>query len=132
MTDQTAVDRSIVALHDVAKTFANGTTALPRPIAWTLFRVGVGICGPHERSESPMFRVRLRDVQRGISGGVRHSCRHGPPPHNIKVCILEAGNEDVWGEIICCAGPRPQRGSTTELLEFLATEKRKREGKKTN
>jgi NitT/TauT family transport system ATP-binding protein len=28
MTDLTAVDRSIVALHDVAKTFTNGTTAL--------------------------------------------------------------------------------------------------------
>jgi hypothetical protein len=28
-----------------------------------------------------------------ISGEVGHSCRHGPPPHRIKVCIVQMDND---------------------------------------
>src|SRR4051812_24087609 len=34
-----------------------------------------------------------------IAGKLAHSCRHGPPPHRIKVCITKKGNEKVWGVI---------------------------------
>lgn len=27
-----------------------------------------------------------------VSGGVSHSCRHGPPPHRIKVCVVKKDN----------------------------------------
>jgi len=27
-----------------------------------------------------------------VSGAVSHSCRHGPPPHRIKVCIVKRDN----------------------------------------
>lgn len=28
-----------------------------------------------------------------ISGELAHSCVHGPPPHEIKICITQAGND---------------------------------------
>ena len=34
-----------------------------------------------------------------IVGAVAHSCRHGPPPHRIKVCITRIDNKKAWGEI---------------------------------
>lgn len=27
-----------------------------------------------------------------VRGGVSHSCRHGPPPHRIKVCVVKRDN----------------------------------------
>ena len=43
-----------------------------------------------------------------IAGELAHSCRHGPPPHHIKVCITKKGNEKVWREIEA-AGPQKPR-----------------------
>ena len=34
-----------------------------------------------------------------IAGGVAHSCRHGPPPHRIKVCLTKVDNKTNWPEI---------------------------------
>ena len=34
-----------------------------------------------------------------IAGELAHSCRHGPPPHRIKVCITKKGNEKFWPAI---------------------------------
>ncbi|MDO8876335.1 MAG: hypothetical protein Q7V40_09535 [Pseudolabrys sp.] len=34
-----------------------------------------------------------------IAGELAHTCRHGPPPHRIKVCITKKGNEKFWREI---------------------------------
>ena len=31
-----------------------------------------------------------------VSGEISHSCRHGPPPHEVKVCITKSGNKEVW------------------------------------
>lgn len=42
-----------------------------------------------------------------ISGKVGHSCKHGPPPHKIKVCITKKYNEKVWPAISEKVGPRP-------------------------
>ena len=43
-----------------------------------------------------------------IAGEIAHSCRHGPPPHHIKVCITKKGNEKFWREIEA-AGPQKPR-----------------------
>ena len=34
-----------------------------------------------------------------IVGAVAHSCRHGPPPHRIKICITKIDNKKIWPEI---------------------------------
>jgi hypothetical protein len=31
-----------------------------------------------------------------VDGKLGHSCKHGPPPHRIKVCITRKGNESIW------------------------------------
>jgi hypothetical protein len=42
-----------------------------------------------------------------ISGGVAHSCRHGPAPHSILVCLLKKDNPELWASIEEEIGPRP-------------------------
>ena len=34
-----------------------------------------------------------------VSGEVAHTCRHGPPPHRIKICIPKTCNKEDWKEI---------------------------------
>jgi hypothetical protein len=41
-----------------------------------------------------------------IAGKLAHTCTHGPPPHNIKVCITKKGNEKFWSAIEEAVGPR--------------------------
>jgi hypothetical protein len=38
-----------------------------------------------------------------VEGEVGHSCRHGPPPHKIKVCVVKTGNERVWPNVLLAA-----------------------------
>jgi hypothetical protein len=45
-----------------------------------------------------------------IEGTLAHSCRHGPAPHRIKVCLTRKGNESVWNDVLAIVGPRPGRG----------------------
>jgi hypothetical protein len=35
-----------------------------------------------------------------IVGSISHSCRHGPPPHRIKVCIVKKSNRQVWDRLL--------------------------------
>jgi hypothetical protein len=44
-----------------------------------------------------------------IDGELAHSCRHGPPPHEIKVCITKKHNEQLWPQILQIVGPKPKR-----------------------
>ena len=44
-----------------------------------------------------------------IEGRLAHSCRHGPPPHEIKVCATKKHNEKVWPHILRIVGPKPER-----------------------
>jgi hypothetical protein len=41
-----------------------------------------------------------------ITGVVAHSCRHGPPPHHIKVCLTRIDNKGIWPELERAAPPR--------------------------
>lgn len=41
-----------------------------------------------------------------VRGDIAHSCIHGPPPHNIKVCLMKRDNSGgVWNRLIQIAGP---------------------------
>jgi hypothetical protein len=42
-----------------------------------------------------------------IAGELAHSCRHGPGPHRIKVCITKIDNKKNWREIERVAPARP-------------------------
>jgi len=44
-----------------------------------------------------------------IAGELSHTCRHGPPPHRVKVCITKKGNEKFWRAIddVAPEGPVP-------------------------
>ena len=42
-----------------------------------------------------------------IDGRLAHSCRHGPPPHRIKVCVTKKFNETIWPKILALVGPKP-------------------------
>lgn len=45
-----------------------------------------------------------------VSGAVGHSCRHGPAPHWIRVCVLKKDNDpDVFARVLSLAGPKPSR-----------------------
>ena len=37
---------------------------------------------------------------RMIDGELGHSCRHGPAPHRIKICITKKGNEAVFDLVV--------------------------------
>lgn len=42
-----------------------------------------------------------------LGGELGHSCRHGPPPHEIKVCITKAGNDPkVYAALAARAGSK--------------------------
>jgi hypothetical protein len=43
-----------------------------------------------------------------LSGKIAHSCKHGPPPHKVKVCITKKYNEKAWPLILAKAGPKPE------------------------
>ena len=45
-----------------------------------------------------------------VKGDIAHSCIHGPPPHNIKVCLVRKDNSNqVWARLLELAGPKPRR-----------------------
>jgi hypothetical protein len=93
-------------------------------MSWMLFPVGTGIfVGGRMRARKVSCSL-YGYVYEAISGGVFHSCKHGPPPHNIKVCVIEKGNEAVWEQVLQCAGPRPQAGSVAEEIQRVNRTKR--------
>ncbi len=45
-----------------------------------------------------------------LDGDLDHSCTHGPPPHEIKICIVKKDNDaDVFRELLRKAGPKPAK-----------------------
>jgi hypothetical protein len=65
--------------------------------------VGGGI---QRRSQWHVYGYVMCDAM--LSGKIAHSCRHGPPPHRVKVCITKKYNEDVWPLIVEKVGPKPE------------------------
>jgi hypothetical protein len=61
-----------------------------------------------------------------VSGKLGHSCKHGPPPHRIKVCITKKYNEKIWPKIAEKVGPKPiprrqQRRMRRKMKQQAAT-----------
>ena len=56
------------------------------------FHVSAYSGGVKARSPYPMLYaiIKCTDIPEGEEFG--HSCHHGPPPHNIKVCIVQRDN----------------------------------------
>ena len=55
-----------------------------------------------------------------VDGTLAHSCRHGPPPHWIKVCVTRKYNEKIWDRIIAIAGPKPPTRRQARALKKAA------------
>ena len=41
-----------------------------------------------------------------VEGEVDRSCRHGPPPHRMRVCLPKSCNKDAWKAILAAAPPK--------------------------
>lgn len=44
-----------------------------------------------------------------VVGSISHSCRHGPPPHAIKVCVVKKSNRQVWDRLLAMATAEQER-----------------------
>jgi hypothetical protein len=62
--------------------------------------------GIQQRSAWHVYGYVMCDAM--LSGKIAHSCKHGPPPHRVKVCITKKYNEDVWPLILAKVGPKPE------------------------
>jgi hypothetical protein len=60
---------------------------------WDRVSGGVG----RKTSHDTLFGYVMCDG--AMSGEVAHSCRHGPGPHKIKVCIPKTCNKEDWKAI---------------------------------
>jgi hypothetical protein len=113
-------------LVEVRREWNDGATAMYRLDAvsgWHWHCVGGGMNAWGSR-DFPHGYVKCNEA---VSGRVSHSCKHGPPPHNIKICILQEGNEAVWDKVIQCAGPRPRSESDAGKNQRDKTERRFRD-----
>lgn len=54
---------------------------------WTDISSGVGARAPQEFIHGYIMCDEI------VEGGVAHSCKHGPAPHRIKVCVVQKDNE---------------------------------------
>ncbi len=71
---------------------------------WRTVSGGVNAMAPQ-----PFIHARVWCNQM-IKGDLAHSCGHGPPPHEILVCVVKRDNEpDVFAKLERMAGPRPKR-----------------------
>src|SRR5437764_882387 len=69
--------------------------------------------GANRRSPRPARRGARGSIARPVG----HSCRHGPPPHHIKVCITKIDNRKTWGEIERAALRRADDPGTPERFQ---------------
>jgi hypothetical protein len=61
--------------------------------------------GLQHRSQWHVYGFVMCDAM--ISGKVAHSCKHGPAPHRIKICVTKKHNEKIWAVISEKVGPKP-------------------------
>lgn len=61
-----------------------------------------------------------------ITGEIDHTCKHGPPPHRIKVVILKSDNVEIYSKLKEIAGPNPRVSNAKPLrakdIENIAQE----------
>jgi hypothetical protein len=63
-------------------------------LPWDWISGGIGVPTPRRFIHG---YVRCNEM---LDGELSHSCQHGPPPHEIKVCITKKGNERVWPQVL--------------------------------
>src|SRR5688572_22738749 len=68
---------------------------------WGYISGGIG-----RRSQWHVYAYVMCDGM--LSGKIAHSCKHGPPPHKVKVCVTKKYNEKVWPLILAKVGPKPE------------------------
>jgi hypothetical protein len=80
-------------------------------------------------SVEALIRKRYVMCDGMIDGELAHSCSHGPPPHDIKVCLLKKDNRGVWPIVELALAntakrmPRQESNAALELLfEILRKE----------
>jgi hypothetical protein len=54
--------------------------------------------GVAARSPRPFPHARLW-CDKIVDGEIAHSCRHGPPPHEVLVCIVKKDNPETFREL---------------------------------
>ena len=65
-------------------------------------------CSGGVMAPAPRFFLHGYVFCTDLEGDIAHSCRHGPPPHKIKVCLVKKDNEpEVWKTLIEMAPARP-------------------------
>jgi len=90
------------------KSDVSPVTIASRPIS---SRRSIGCVGGGIQQRSALHVYGYVFCNELAGGKLAHSCRHGPPPHEIKVCITKKHNEQVWPRILQIVGPKPQRPS---------------------
>jgi NitT/TauT family transport system ATP-binding protein len=79
MADHSSARRSIVGLHDVGKTFANGVTALQRASFNVRHQEFVSLLGPSGCGKSTALRIIAGLTEPSAGDVVWHDERHGAP-----------------------------------------------------
>lgn len=57
----------------------------------------------------PMYHLIAYVQCTKVRGDIEHSCKHGPPPHNLRVMILKVDNADIWEYFVGKYGQRPKQ-----------------------
>lgn len=84
--------------------------------------------GVNAVSPQPFIHGRVLCTQ--VDGDIAHSCMHGPPPHEILVCVVKKDNaKDVLARVLELAGPRPVRRSASASLVLACKAHRQGESK---
>jgi hypothetical protein len=73
--------------------------------------------GLSRRSQWHVYGYVMCDAK--ISGKVAHSCKHGPPPHKIKICVTKKHNENIGPLISEKVGPKPMPRRSKRRLKRL-------------
>lgn len=70
-------------------------------LRWDSVSGGVGRATPYPMIFATVWCDQME------SGELAHSCMHGPPPHEIKVCLIKKYNKKKWKRILEMVSPRP-------------------------
>jgi hypothetical protein len=96
MTETTKVDEPIVYVRRQWSDWSVGTVRLSSIDGLHMDNVSGGVKTVAPRAFLHGY-ILCTDI---IDGGIAHSCRHGPPPHNIKVCIVQCDNDrDIYASL---------------------------------
>lgn len=99
------IQETIVTVRRQWNDWKTGTVAAQKlsDFHWRSSSGGVGAASPR-----PMLYARMM-CDSLLSGEIGHSCRHGPGPHDILVCIVKKDNKKIFAELEKKARPAAVR-----------------------